>query len=283
MKLSQILSLFQEDLKRLYSKSEIENIFFILAEKTLNQDLFTIRATLNEEQPEEALHFFFFLFKLSELKAGKPIQYVVGETEFFKMKFFVNENVLIPRPETEELVEWIISDHKTSHEVLNILDIGTGSGCIAISLRKYLNAEVYGLDLEDRALDLAKINARYCKQEVTFLQSDILRDDLDDVPNWDIIVSNPPYIRELEKGAMHTNVIDYEPENALFVLDDNPLLFYERICSIAKQKLREGGMVYVEINQSLAMETEALFNKKFRKVDLRKDISGNWRMLKAAL
>jgi release factor glutamine methyltransferase len=231
---------------------------------------------------------------LAELKKEKPIQYILGETEFYGLPFLVNENTLIPRPETEELVEWIIKS--TNYEILStklrILDIGTGSGCIAISLAKNItNAEVSAIDISEKALATAKKNAEINKVEVSFINIDILKiNDLAELPTsnfqlptqFDIIVSNPPYVRNLEKAEIKPNVLEYEPHLALFVEDTDALLFYRKIADLAKENLSENGMLFFEINQYLGKETvELLENLGFKNIELKKDIYGNDRMIRS--
>jgi release factor glutamine methyltransferase len=231
---------------------------------------------------------------LSELKKEKPIQYILGETEFYGLPFLVNENTLIPRPETEELVEWIIKS--TKYEIqstkLRILDIGTGSGCIAISLAKnFPNAEVSAIDVSEKALATAKKNAEINKVEVDFINVDILKiNDLVELPTsnfqlptqFDIIVSNPPYVRNLEKAEIKSNVLEYEPHLALFVEDTDALLFYRKIAQLAQQNLSENGKLFFEINQYLGKETvELLEDLGFKNIELKKDIYGNDRMIRS--
>ena len=232
--------------------------------------------TKTEEQP---------LFEaMSELKQEKPIQYILGSTQFMDLEFKVNENVLIPRPETEELVRWIIEDfEKNENKEINVLDIGTGSGCIAISLAKYLNyAKVDALDISEKALAVARENTDLNKVEVKFFQANILKlENLED--KYDIIVSNPPYVRMLEKEQMKSNVIKNEPELALFVKNEDPLVFYRKISEFAKSNLKKGGCLYFELNQYLGEETKALLERDFSEVKLRKDMFGNDRMLKVKL
>src|SRR5690606_3584650 len=192
-----------------------------------------------------------FLFKLIQLKEHKPLQYITGETEFYGMKFFVNENVLIPRPETEELIEWILKDVENKN--LQILDVGTGSGCIPIVLKKHLlDAEILAIDISEKALETAILNAEFHKTEINFLQTDFLNMSFENLPEFDIIVSNPPYIGETEKSEMDENVVKFEPHSALFVPDENALVFYIKIIELAKLKLKPKGKIYVEINQRLA-------------------------------
>lgn len=280
MKLLELKNLFQKELNSVYSEPEIDTIFFWLAEKNLDKPASILKLALNEEWTEFEKNRQRFLFQLMELKSHKPLQYVLGETEFYGLKFFVNENVLIPRPETEELVEWILRDHLGSNE--KIIDIGTGSGCIPVTLKKQLpQAEISAMDFSEKALETAKNNAGFHQAEVEFIHSDFLSMDFSALPDFDIIVSNPPYIAEFERSSMNKNVLEFEPASALFVPDDNALIFYKRIIEFAQKKLNPNGKIYVEINQNLAKETQALFQINFNYVELKKDISGNYRMLKA--
>jgi release factor glutamine methyltransferase len=216
---------------------------------------------------------------LQRLRQHEPIQYITGKTEFYGLSFSVNKNVLIPRPETEELVEWILEDCK-HQEQLNILDIGTGSGCIAISLAKNLpNSKVTAFDISDEAIKVAQGNAELNEVEVAFLKKDILAVDFLS-GKFDIIVSNPPYVRELEKKDMQRNVLEHEPATALYVKDEDPLLFYRKIADLADQNLVPKGKLYFEINQYLGKETEVLLTEKNFQTRLKKDIFGVDRMLR---
>lgn len=218
---------------------------------------------------------------LEKLKKQIPIQYILGKTSFYGLEIMVNENVLIPRPETEELVAWVLSN-QTGKSNLKILDIGTGSGCIAIALAKNLpDAEVFAVDVSDKALETAKANAKLNEANVAFIQKDILKaENLE--PQFDIIVSNPPYVRNLEKQEIKSNVIDHEPHLALFVADDDALLFYRKIVQLALGNLHEKGELYLEINQYLAKETmDLLETAGFGFMELRQDIYGNDRMILA--
>ena len=220
---------------------------------------------------------------IAQLQLQKPIQYILGETEFFGLPFMVTPDVLIPRPETEELVDWILknnSNNSNNSEKLRILDIGTGSGCIPISLTKNLkNSEVAAIDVSKEALEVAAINAKDNSVEVRFIKMDILKTE-DLAETYDIIVSNPPYVRELEKEEMQKNVLEFEPHIALFVEDDDALLFYLKITKLASKSLSEGGQLYFEINQYLGQRMLDLLNEyKFRDIELRKDIYGNDRMI----
>ena len=197
-------------------------------------------------------------FAVKDLLKYKPIQYVIGETEFCDLRFKLNENVLIPRPETSELVRMIADSCKLS-AVGNILDIGTGSGCIAISLAKMLpQSQVFAMDISEKALDVAKENAANNNENVIFIHDDILslRNDIE--TKFDIIVSNPPYVREMEKTDMHDNVLNWEPHGALFVSDDDPMIFYKSILEFSKTHLNENGQVWLEINEFLGKEMLSL-------------------------
>jgi release factor glutamine methyltransferase len=230
-------------------------------------------SSIEIEKFESAIH---------RLSLHEPIQYIIGETEFLGLKFKVDEHVLIPRPETEELVQWLLDDIRESKNPSNlkILDIGTGSGCIAISLAKNLpNAEIFALDISEKALKTAKENAGLNKVKVNFIQADIL--NLEALAGkFDIIVSNPPYVREMEKTEMHRNVLENEPDLALYVKDTDPLIFYKKITKLAEESLIKEGNLYFEINQYLANETEEILKNFGFKTGLKKDIFGNYRMLR---
>jgi release factor glutamine methyltransferase len=229
---------------------------------------------------------------LSDLKIEKPIQYILGETEFFGLRFEVNENTLIPRPETEELVELIIKEEgkgKREEGKVKILDIGTGSGCIAISIAKNIpTAEVFAIDVSEKALAVAKKNSEINSTKVNFINADILKiDDVTELSTFDfrlstfdLIVSNPPYVRNLEKAEIKPNVLEYEPHLALFVEDNDALLFYRKIAQLAIKNLAVNGKLYFEINQYLGKETVQLLESlAFKNVELIKDIYGNDRII----
>lgn len=214
------------------------------------------------------------------LQKNEPIQYIRGFAEFCGRKFKVAPGVLIPRPETAELVDLIVRENATAR---HILDIGTGSGCIAISLDKNIpGAEVEAWDISKEALAMACENNKELDAHVTFRQKDILADKLDKIPSYDIIVSNPPYVREAEKRDMDANVLDWEPELALFVPDDDPLRFYRRIAGVGCDLLLPGGKLYFEINQAYARETAHLLEmNQYRDVRVIKDIFGKDRIVTA--
>ena len=225
-----------------------------------------------------------FHFAVKDLLKNKPIQYIIGETEFCDLKFKVNESTLIPRPETSELIMKIVESQKPkAKSQKSILDIGTGSGCIAISLAKHIaGSKVYALDISEKALEIAKENAANNNIEVTFIHDDILslRNNID--AKFDIIVSNPPYVRELEKAEMRDNVLNWEPHTALFVSDNDPLIFYRNILEFAKTHLNEKGEVWFEINEYLGKEmTELCKTMGFSDVEIHKDFRGKERVILA--
>lgn len=219
---------------------------------------------------------------LQRIKEQEPIQYILGETEFYGLKFKVDQNVLIPRPETEELVDWIIKDAQTTTHNLSILDIGTGSGCIAISLAVNLKrANVSAWDISTAALKIARQNAELNQVQVDFQKKDILQKSKPSDKKYDIIVSNPPYVRNLEKEQMQPNVLEFEPDLALFVKDEDALLFYREILLFAQEHLNPTGRIYFEINEYLKPDLETLLRKyDLKNYEFRQDIFGKTRMLR---
>tara|TARA_B100000959_G_scaffold40564_1_gene40220 strand:+ start:8672 stop:9502 length:831 start_codon:yes stop_codon:yes gene_type:complete len=212
---------------------------------------------------------------INELKENKPIQYILGETEFYGLKYKVNKHTLIPRKETEELVDWILKEDFNS-----ILDIGTGSGCIAISLAKHSSAQVTAIDNCEKALEVAKENAKLNKVDIKFCTQDILQST--SLLNLDVIVSNPPYILESEKQNMKANVLQYEPHLALFTFDKDPLLFYKKIGRLAAKYLNFEGKLFFEINEQYGSEILEMLSKiGFVDIALKKDINDKDRMIKA--
>ena len=285
MLLREIKNIFHKELDALYPKEEVDSFFYMLIEHYYELPRFILAMqpeyvlSKEEEQP---------MFEaIAKLHLNTPIQHIIGSAYFMEMDFKVNENVLIPRPETEELVQWILDEVNSENNHLNklkelkILDIGTGTGCIAIALAKNLsNAKVSAVDISLEALQIAKQNALANGVEIEFLQQDIFEIDL--TPKFDIIVSNPPYVRLLEKKEMHENVLDKEPDLALYVSNENPLIFYKKITELAKESLHNDGYLFFEINQYLGEETrELLLHHNFSEIELRKDLFGNNRMLKA--
>ncbi len=336
------------ELKKYYDINEINSLVNIIFYKLLSLTKIEIHSNKNiiiSNEIDKKIDLI-----INDLKKERPIQYILGETEFFDIELELDKNVLIPRPETEELVDWIISDHSKIHPLtqservnnhlnqsevvnnynklyssknieiseiknfsptINILDIGTGSGCIAISLAKNLpNANVYAIDISENALKIAKKNALKNKVKITFAKYDILSNihpltssegvnnlqTLNEEVNnlqtlseevnnkqifFDIIVSNPPYVRELERKNMGKNVLDYEPKKAIFVENSNPLIFYDKICSFANKYLKPEGKIYFEINEYLSKEMiELIKNHNFSNIELKKDINNKDRMIK---
>ena len=270
---------FIKDLLSLYDEKEIESFFYLILEK--NHQLKRIDLALNPELELNGEQLQQWNVIGAELKNQKPIQYILEETYFCGLPFFVDENVLIPRPETEELVDWmVVESRKLKVESLKILDIGTGSGCIAIALASTLpNASVFAIDVSEKALEIAERNAKQNEVNVTFILQNIL--ETEDLTNqFEIIVSNPPYVRNLEKAEINKNVLEFEPHLALFVEDNDALLFYRKIANLAKKNLKPNGQLYFEINQYLGKETfELLQELGFRNIELKKDIYGNDRMI----
>lgn len=286
MLLRDLKAIFHRELDHIYGKEEVDSFFFLCTEHYLNLPRFLVALEPEFTLVKSETDTFFKV--IEDLSHQKPIQYILGKTEFYGLKFKVNENVLIPRPETEELVDLIIKCHSDGIEEsqIEILDIGTGSGCIAISLAKNLpNARVYALDVSKEALKVAEKNAELNEADINFIRADILSFDyhsaFDADTKFDVIVSNPPYVRYLEKQKMKPNVLDHEPHLALFVEDNDPLIFYRAIAEFAVKNLKQKGALYFEINQYLGEETKhLLLELDFDDVELRKDLNDNNRMLK---
>jgi release factor glutamine methyltransferase len=269
-----------ERLANIYNSNEADIITSWVFEKIAGLNRFDLLKDPQGKLPEEILQQLDRC--LLELLQYRPVQYVLGEAWFYKMKLLVNEAVLIPRPETEELVQLIIDAHDDigSNDPLHILDIGTGSGCIAIALKKNLpGALVYAIDNSASALAVAKNNATEQAAQIEFVQADFLAiDSWSELPVFDIIVSNPPYIPFNEKKGLSRNVKDYEPHASLFVPENEPLLFYEHITEFGKLRLQQGGRIYLEVHEAYAKETAGLF-MNYSKVEIRKDLQGKERML----
>lgn len=291
MLLKQYKTHFFDSLKNIQDEQEIESFFFILTEYLHNLKRVDLALNPNFELSDAEVEKWNII--LADLQQEKPIQYITGEAWFYGLQFEVNENTLIPRPETEELVEWILNSSITHHpSPITILDIGTGSGCIPISLKANLpQANVSAIDVSVKALEVAKRNATSNKVEINFIQTNILEvEDLSQLPSpiidypspYNIIVSNPPYVRNLEKQEIKKNVLDYEPHLALFVEDTDALLFYKKIAQLALKNLTTNGLLFFEINQYLGKETvELLESLGFKNIELKKDIYGNDRMVKS--
>ena len=276
--LSDILGEFKTELRDIYPGNEIRNIGYLVAEQLLNYS--KIDFHLKDKEPISPETAEKFKQNLIRLKNWEPVQYILGATEFYGLPFRVDRRVLIPRPETEELAEWIIREN--GGKPVSILDIGTGSGCIAVALAKNLpQARVSACDISEEALALAGVNAEINRTSVRFFAMDVLNGNVHVPEKVDVIVSNPPYVRHEEKSLMRRNVLDFEPERALFVPDENPLVFYRSIALMGRKYLNDGGKLYLEINEQFPAElTRLLENTGYYGIQVRKDISGKPRMIK---
>ena len=273
----------QIQLKTVYEEREAANITdwvmeHITGKKRIDR-LLDKQLLLPEEQQNNLLKI------TTELLTNRPVQYVLGEAWFAGMKLYVNESVLIPRPETEELVEWIEEVWSLEFGVWSLLDIGTGSGCIPIAVKKkMIEVSVTSVDVSKEALQVAKQNADTLGADIDFLGFDFLNEALwDSLPVFDVIVSNPPYIKQSEEKNMPKNVLDFEPSIALFVSDEDALLFYRKIAAFAKSHLNKKGMIFLEINETLGKEVVALFENDGYVVELKKDLQGKDRMVRVNL
>jgi release factor glutamine methyltransferase len=272
----------RKELAGIYSSEETESLIFLIFGKVKRYS--RTQFLLAQDENLTAAELDQINQIVSRLKCQEPIQYILGETEFFGLPFLTVPEVLIPRPETEELVQWIILENQNQEPT--ILDIGTGSGCIAISLRKNIpESTVMACDISPVCLEAANRNAEMNQVEVSVLKYDILTNSpVVDFPELDIIVSNPPYVLETEKKLMERNVLDFEPELALFVPDDEPLIFYTHIADFALNQLKNGGRIYFEINEAFGKEcSEMLQVKGFSEIILKKDIHGKNRMIRSVL
>jgi len=276
------------ELEKIYGSDEANALIMILLEHYFNID--RVKIAMDPELRLSESEMLTLHFAVKELLKNKPVQYIIGETEFCGMRFLVDENVLIPRPETEEMVNMIVSRRDKACFVrtgCDVLDIGTGSGCIAISLAKLLkDSAVTAVDVSEKALEVAKKNAETNEVNVTFIKDDILNPQNRDLLNgqFDIIVSNPPYVCESEKSEMHANVLDYEPSTALFVSDNDPLVFYRKILEFAQKALKPNGEVWFEINEKYGNEMLELCHKMgFKHSEIIKDFRDRDRILKARL
>lgn len=290
MNIREFRDYFKITLKKLYPASEIDTFLFLLLEEYLNFKRIDIVLKSNFNISSEVLTLLKSSTKLLEQEI--PIQYIIGKTEFYGFPFILNEHVLIPRPETEELVTFILDkvSKLDSHyaikkeNTIKILDIGTGSGCIPIALKKSLPlAEISALEKSNKALRIAKKNTHLNKVDINLIQQDILKTtQLNNT--YDIIVSNPPYVRESEKKEIKNNVLNNEPHMALFVEDNNPLIFFDKIAELAKNHLTKNGLLFFEINQYLGKETVDLLRLKgFNTIELKKDIFGHDRVIIASI
>ena len=272
-KVSNILSYFRQELSTVSDDRKITSWYYISMEDLLEYNrsdcIINSNQVLNKSQLSKIQQI------VADLKTHMPIQYIFGQTEFYGLKIKVNEHTLIPRPETEQLVDWILKENFVA-----ALDIGTGSGCIPIALAKHKDAKVLAIDVSEDALLIAEENAKNNEVEIDFIHQDILQTN--SLQKVDLIVSNPPYVLESEKEKMQENVLDYEPELALFVEDKNPLIFYKKIASLAFNFLNENGKLFFEINAKFGKETiEMLADIGFVNIELKKDMNDKDRMIKA--
>ena len=272
-KVGNILTYFKTSLANGFDEREVSSWAYLSISHILGFSKSDCIIEANEELTEETQNQ--FLEIVNELKCGKPIQYIFGEIDFFNIKLKVNKSVLIPRPETEELVDWILQE-----EVNSILDLGTGSGCIAIALAKNMQAKITAIDVSNEALNIAEENAKLNAVVIDFLLKDILKTT--SLPKVDLIVSNPPYVLHKEKNKMKKNVLAYEPHLALFVSDNNPIIFYEKIGKLAAKYLNHNGKLFFEINEQYSQEIIIMLSKfGFVNIELKKDINDKDRMIKA--
>ncbi len=270
-----------DNIKSIYEKSEADNIAEIVLEHITR--LSRIERVLNKDVPLSFAQKKLLTKIISRLQQHEPIQYITNEAWFSGMRFYVDKNVLIPRPETEELVDWVIKESRIKSSEYKILDVGTGSGCIAIALKNNLpNAEVWACDVSDEALNAARMNADGLNAAIDFVPLNFLDEEQrKQLPSVDIIVSNPPYVPQRDKTQMKKNVIEFEPATALFVPDDDSLVFYNAIADFGKEKLNENGSIYVEIHENLGEQVKNLFKSKgYCSVELKKDLQGKERMIK---
>jgi len=275
-KVSDILPYFLNELSDLYPENELKSIMYISVDfhlgLTKSGTILKSERVLKDEEISVLINI------VDRLKNMEPIQYILSETKFYGLSFYTKKEVLIPRPETEELVDWIIKDNQGSEK--KYLDIGTGSGCIIISLAKNLKGIFDAIDVSEESIRIADKNSVKNKVNINLKQTDILCSELEG--EWDVIVSNPPYVLHSEKEVMNKNVLNWEPETSLFVENDNPLIFYKEISKKASDVLRKNGLLYFEINENFGKETIKLLEEiGFVNIELKKDINGKDRMVKA--
>ena len=290
MTIAEIEEIFLDQMPGFYEKDEIKAIACLAVQQVcgINKSYYMLHKKQDLTLVQETA----LIRMLDELRFGKPLQHVLGEVDFYGLKFKVNKSVLIPRPETEELVDWIVKSIETERiPCANILDIGTGSGCIPIALKKSVpGSEVSGMDISNEALEIAQKNCAINEVEINLFHGDILDDEFRiegeysaENQLFDIIVSNPPYITLAEKEQMHANILQHEPYEALFVPDEKPLVFYDAIINFSEKHLREGGYLFFEINEIYGAETISLLHQKGFNAELRKDLQGKDRMVKARI
>ncbi len=272
------IQFIEKELKDLYPKTEIRAFTRLIIEHVCGLD-YTRQILMRDELLEDKAKIKIKMM-VARLKKFEPIQYILGETEFLGLKLMVTPGVLIPRPETEELVQWISETELPQSPV--VLDVGTGSGCIALAVKKQIpQSVVLAFDISDQALMVAGKNKILNNLEVNFFQADMLNLDQTSWDSYDVIVSNPPYVRESEKGKMTATVLNYEPEIALFVQDNEPLKFYKRISEFANRHLKNGGWLFFEINEHLGNEViELVEHYGFKSIEIKSDLFGKDRMLR---
>jgi len=278
-----------DSLTDIYDDSEAANITELIVEHITRWS--RIERTTNKDVPLSYAQKELLEQSVKRLQQHEPVQYIINEAWFAGMRFYVDKNVLIPRPETEELVEWVVKEFKTKNPDPitagnKILDVGTGSGCIAIALKKNLpDAEIWACDISDEVLNIARMNADALGATIDFTPLNFLEaDQRNQLPHVDIIVSNPPYVPQQDRAEMRKNVVDHEPSIALFVPDNDPLVFYKAIADFAKEKLNEGGSIYLEIHEGLAEKIDHLFRTKdYSSVEIKKDLQGKDRMVRVKL
>ncbi|NME66554.1 peptide chain release factor N(5)-glutamine methyltransferase [Flammeovirga aprica] len=276
MKAKELHQQLTKALTSIYDGNEAQSIAYIWLEERLQLD----KVNILLDQKEIDVKATTYESDLERLLDHEPIQYIIGEGDFYGRKFLLNKDTLIPRSETEELVWHILQNHKEGL----LIDIGTGSGCIPISLALESNLQTIGLDINKNALEKAKKNAEKLGASTRFFHKNILEENLDDLDQPDIIVSNPPYVTEAEKAIMNENVVRYEPDLALYVSDDNPLIFYRRIADLAQKRLKKNGWLYFEINEQFGKETEQLLLERgFTKTEIIKDFQGKDRIVKGMI
>ena len=272
IKLVNIIPKFLSEINN-FSRREVTSFAYLSIEKILGYSKSDCIIHFNQELTNDNIISFENI--ISDLKQDIPIQYILGEAHFYDLKFKVNSSTLIPRGETEELVQYILL-----HDFISVLEIGTGSGCIAVSIAKNSNSKITAIDNSIEALEIAKSNAKLNSVKINFEFSDVF--NFSDTKKYDLIVSNPPYVLESEKKIMDKNVLDYEPHNALFVSDNDPLVYYKEISKIATNNLKKNGLLFFEINENYSKQIiELLSNLNFVDIELKKDINGRDRIIKS--
>jgi release factor glutamine methyltransferase len=280
MKIREARKLIIAEIGELYHPSEASNIAQLVLEYVTHLpkvDWIKKEDQLNHSQKKELQEI------IERLKQHEPVQYILKEAWFAGLKFYVDKSVLIPRPETDELVDWLVKDYSNEVKHLKILDVGTGSGCIAISIKKKLPAtEIWACDVSDAALTVARMNADTHQAAIDFVALDFLdKDQRKQLGNFDVIIANPPYVPQKDKNPMRKNVVDHEPHIALFVPDERPLVFYEMIADFGREHLHPGGAIYLEIHEEIGKQVVELFQQGYYpSVELRKDMEGKDRMVR---